>query len=101
MSKDIRIKRGYTLRLKGEAEKTLVDAPRSRTYAIKPPDFHAVIPKMVLKEGARVDAGRGRNWQKACYKARRIPHLQKRMPPHLPFWSYERILQYDQFHFYP
>ncbi|WP_029035227.1 Na(+)-translocating NADH-quinone reductase subunit A [Salinimicrobium terrae] len=57
MSKDIRIKRGHTLRLKGEAEKTLVDAPRSKTYAIKPPDFHAVIPKMVLKEGARVEAG--------------------------------------------
>ncbi len=57
MSNDIRIKRGLTLRLKGEAEKTLVDAPRSKTYAVKPPDFHAVIPKMVIKEGARVQAG--------------------------------------------
>lgn len=57
MSKDIRIKKGHTLRLKGETEKTLVDAPRSKTFAIKPPDFHAVIPKMVLKEGARVEAG--------------------------------------------
>jgi len=57
MSKDIRIKRGLTLRLKGEAEKQLVEAPRSRTYAIKPPDFHSVIPKMVVKEGARVLAG--------------------------------------------
>ncbi|MCY2688405.1 Na(+)-translocating NADH-quinone reductase subunit A [Salinimicrobium sp. TH3] len=57
MSNDIRIKRGLTLRLKGEAEKTLVDAPRSKTYAVKPPDFHAVIPKMVVKEGARVQAG--------------------------------------------
>ncbi|NJW51911.1 Na(+)-translocating NADH-quinone reductase subunit A [Salinimicrobium oceani] len=57
MSNDIRIKRGLTLRLKGEAEKTLVDAPRSKTYAIKPPDFHAVVPKMVVKEGAKVQAG--------------------------------------------
>ena len=57
MSKDIRIKKGHTLRLKGETEKTLVDAPRSGTFAVKPPDFHAVIPKMVLKEGARVEAG--------------------------------------------
>ncbi len=57
MSNDIRIKRGLTLRLKGEAEKTVVDAPRSKTYAIKPPDFHAVMPKMVLKEGAKVQAG--------------------------------------------
>ena len=57
MSNDIRIKRGLTLRLKGEAEKTLVDAPRSKTFAIKPPDFHAVVPKMVIKEGSRVQAG--------------------------------------------
>lgn len=57
MSNDIRIKRGHTLRLKGEAEKTLIDAPRSRSFAIKPPDFHSVIPKMVLKEGAKVQAG--------------------------------------------
>lgn len=57
MSNDIRIKRGLTLRLKGEAEKTMVDAPRSKTFAIKPPDFHSVVPKMVLKEGATVQAG--------------------------------------------
>lgn len=57
MSKDIRIKRGHNLRLKGEAEKTLIDAPRSKTFAIKPPDFHSVVPKMVLKEGAKVQAG--------------------------------------------
>jgi Na+-transporting NADH:ubiquinone oxidoreductase subunit A len=57
MSNDIRIKRGLTLRLKGEADKTLVDAPRSKTYAVKPPDFHSVIPKMVVKEGAKVKVG--------------------------------------------
>lgn len=57
MSNDIRIKRGLTLRLKGEADKTIVDAPRSKTFAIKPPDFHSVVPKMVVKEGATVQAG--------------------------------------------
>lgn len=57
MSKDIRTKRGLTLRLKGEAEKTMVDAPRSKTFAIKPPDFHSVVPKMVVKEGAKLNAG--------------------------------------------
>ena len=57
MSKDIRIKRGLALRLKGEAEKQLVEAPRSKTYAIKPPDFHSVVPKMTIKEGAMVLAG--------------------------------------------
>lgn len=57
MSKDIRIKRGLTLKLEGEAEKELVEAPRSKTYAIKPPDFHSVVPKMVVKEGAKLLAG--------------------------------------------
>ncbi|NJY61650.1 Na(+)-translocating NADH-quinone reductase subunit A [Salinimicrobium sp. CDJ15-81-2] len=57
MSNDIRINKGMTLRLKGEAEKVLVDAPRFKTYAVKPPDFHAVIPKMVVKEGAKIQAG--------------------------------------------
>ncbi|WP_037315822.1 Na(+)-translocating NADH-quinone reductase subunit A [Salegentibacter sp. Hel_I_6] len=57
MSKDIRIKRGLSLQLEGEAEKELVKAPRSKTYAIKPPDFHAVVPKMVVKEGAKLLAG--------------------------------------------
>jgi len=57
MSKDIRIKRGLSLRLEGEAEKDLVKAPRSKTYAIKPPDFHALAPKMVVKEGAKILAG--------------------------------------------
>lgn len=57
MSKDIKVKKGLNLRFKGEAEQTLVEAPRSKTFAIKPPDFHAVVPKLVLKEGAKVQAG--------------------------------------------
>ena len=57
MSKDIRIKRGLTLRLNGEARKELANASRSSTFAIKPPDFHSVVPKMVLKEGAKLFAG--------------------------------------------
>jgi len=57
MSKDIKIKKGLNIRLQGEAEKTLSKAPRSRTFAIRPKDFHLVTPKMVLKEGARVQAG--------------------------------------------
>ncbi len=57
MSKDIRIKKGLSLRLEGEAEKKLVKAPRSKTYAVKPPDFHTVVPKMVVKEGTKLLAG--------------------------------------------
>ncbi|SCY25996.1 Na+-transporting NADH:ubiquinone oxidoreductase subunit A [Nonlabens sp. Hel1_33_55] len=57
MSKDIRVRKGLDLKLKGVADKTIVDAPRSSVYAIKPLDFHAVVPKLVLKEGAKVKAG--------------------------------------------
>ncbi|XLS28369.1 Na(+)-translocating NADH-quinone reductase subunit A [Flavobacteriaceae bacterium M23B6Z8] len=57
MSNDIRIKRGLNLKLKGVAEKTVSEAPKSKFFAIKPTDFHQVTPKMVLKEGAVVEAG--------------------------------------------
>lgn len=57
MSKDIKIKKGLDLRLKGEPEKTLSTAPRSRTFVLKPSDFHLITPKMVVKEGAKLKAG--------------------------------------------
>lgn len=57
MSKDIKIKKGLTIRLKGEADKTISSAPRSRTFVIKPSDFHLITPKMVVKNGAKLSAG--------------------------------------------
>ena len=57
MSKDIKIKKGLTINLMGEAEKVLSSAPRSRTFAIRPADFHLITPKMVVKEGARLQTG--------------------------------------------
>lgn len=57
MSKDIKIKKGLDIKLVGEADKVLSDAPKSKTYTIKPSDFHLVTPKMMIKEGATVKAG--------------------------------------------
>lgn len=57
MSKDIRVRKGLDLKLQGLADRSITDAPTSKVYALKPADFHAVIPKMVLKEGAQVQAG--------------------------------------------
>lgn len=57
MSKDIRVKKGLDLKLKGDADKQFVKASPSKVYAIKPADFHAVVPKLILKEGASVKAG--------------------------------------------
>ncbi len=57
MSKDIKIKKGLNIRLKGSATKTLTKAQRSRTFVIRPSDFHLIAPKMVVKEGAKLLAG--------------------------------------------
>jgi Na+-transporting NADH:ubiquinone oxidoreductase subunit A len=57
MSKTIKIRKGLDIRLKGEAEKVKVDAPVAKTFALKPTDFHGLMPKMVKKEGEQVKAG--------------------------------------------
>ncbi|WP_420572205.1 Na(+)-translocating NADH-quinone reductase subunit A [Kordia sp.] len=57
MSKDIRIKKGLDIKLVGEAEKTTIAAKASSHYAIKPKDFHSVIPKLLVKVGHKIKAG--------------------------------------------
>ncbi|HEA29204.1 MAG TPA: Na(+)-translocating NADH-quinone reductase subunit A [Leeuwenhoekiella sp.] len=57
MSKDIKINKGLDIKLVGEAAKTVSNAPKSRTYTIKPSDFHLITPKMMIKEGGTFNAG--------------------------------------------
>ncbi|WP_298767108.1 Na(+)-translocating NADH-quinone reductase subunit A [uncultured Polaribacter sp.] len=57
MSKDIRIKKGLDIKLIGVAEKNTTTVSQSSVYAVKPEDFHGIIPKLVSKEGAEVKAG--------------------------------------------
>ncbi len=57
MSQDIRIKKGLDLNLKGGAERVISEVSRSQIYSINPFDFHTVIPKLAVKEGAQVKAG--------------------------------------------
>lgn len=57
MSQDIRIKKGLNIRLKGASEKKLTSAPRSRTFSVKPANFHLITPKMTKKEGETLRAG--------------------------------------------
>ena len=57
MSKVIRIKRGLNIPLRGSAEKILQTPSRAPEYAVKPPDFHGLFPKMMVEEGERVKAG--------------------------------------------
>lgn len=57
MSKDIRIRKGFDIKLVGEAEKQTVQAIASNVYAIQLSDFHGVIPKMLKKVGDKIQAG--------------------------------------------
>ena len=57
MSKDIRIRKGFNLNLEGEANKILVDIHPSKTFALKPADFFSTTPKLLVKEGAKVEKG--------------------------------------------
>lgn len=56
MSEVIKIKKGLNIRLKGEAEKTISEAS-SDSFALKPPDFTGVFPKLLIKEGDEVKVG--------------------------------------------
>ncbi|MDP2059080.1 MAG: Na(+)-translocating NADH-quinone reductase subunit A [Flavobacteriaceae bacterium] len=53
----MRIKKGNTIKLKGEATKVLKDDPRSQIYSIHPSDLLGIVPKLLVKEGAKVQAG--------------------------------------------
>lgn len=57
MSQDIRIKKGLDILLKGESDRKLATAPRSRTFVVKPSNFHLITPKLLVKEGAKLKAG--------------------------------------------
>lgn len=58
MSKNIKLKRGFDLNLKGGAEQKLVEVAQPETFALKPTDFHHIVmPKMLVAEGDNVKAG--------------------------------------------
>lgn len=70
MSRDFKIKKGLDIRLVGHAEQVTANAPRSRTFAIRPKDFHLTTPKMLVKEGQRLQAG------EAVFYAKERPEIQ-------------------------
>ena len=58
MEHTYKLKKGLDVRLVGEAEKTLAKptiAPQA--YAIRPADFHGIVPRLQVKEGDKVRAG--------------------------------------------
>ena len=57
ISKDISIKNGANLNLKGLALMELEVAKKSLNYALNPDDFFGLIPRMLVKEGEKVSKG--------------------------------------------
>ena len=57
MSKDVKIRKGVNIKLKGSAEKLYADAVTSSDVVLKPTDFPGLRPKLALKVGGKVKAG--------------------------------------------
>ncbi len=57
MPRVVKLKRGLDINLKGKAKKEVVDLPLAEYYAVKPPDFKFVTPRVQAKVGDKVKAG--------------------------------------------
>ena len=57
MSKIIKLRKGLDIHLQGAPQPKLITACGSDTYAVSPPDFEGVVPKLLVRVGDRVKAG--------------------------------------------
>jgi len=57
MSKDVKIRKGVNIKLKGAADKLYSNAITTSDVVLKPTDFPGLTPKMSVKVGAKVKAG--------------------------------------------
>ena len=57
MTKEIKIRKGVNIKLKGKADLVFAAAAPSATFSIKPTDFHELVPKLNVKVGDEVKAG--------------------------------------------
>jgi len=57
MGKSIRLKKGYNIKLIGEASKEILEIPATEIFAVKPTDYLSLTPKLVVKEGTEILAG--------------------------------------------
>lgn len=58
MSKTVKLKKGFDIKLVGKAEKQMVDFQSAQTFAVKPTDFVGLQrPKVLVNEGDIVKAG--------------------------------------------
>jgi len=57
MAEVIKIRKGLDIKMNGRAEKIYVKAPRAKTYAVKPADWHGLTPKIIPKLCGPVKVG--------------------------------------------
>ena len=57
MHKTYKLKKGFDIKLEGEASAFVYDAPLPKTVAVRPPNFKGVIPKLLVDVGSEVKAG--------------------------------------------
>ncbi|MFT7420636.1 MAG: Na+-transporting NADH:ubiquinone oxidoreductase subunit A, partial [Arcticibacterium sp.] len=57
MGKSIRLKKGYDIKLIGNASKEILKIAATEVFAVKPTDYLSLTPKLVVKEGDEVLAG--------------------------------------------
>lgn len=57
MSKDVKIRKGTNIKLKGVAEKLYANPVEVSEIVLRPDDFPTLIPKLSVKVGAKVKAG--------------------------------------------
>jgi Na+-transporting NADH:ubiquinone oxidoreductase subunit A len=48
MSKVVKLRKGFDIKLQGEAEKVFAKYEQPTTYAIKPADFNGILPKLLV-----------------------------------------------------
>ena len=57
MSKDIKIRNGLTINLKGAANNIIKKTGPYKSVSLNPSNFHLIVPKMVVKVGDKVSKG--------------------------------------------
>ena len=57
MSKQIKLRKGLDIRMKGEAGNILIPEERPGRYGVKPADYPGLVPKMSVRPGDKVRAG--------------------------------------------
>jgi Na+-transporting NADH:ubiquinone oxidoreductase subunit A len=73
MSKTVKLKKGFDIKLVGKAEKQLADFQSAKTFAIKPTDFVGMQrPKVTVNEGDTVKAGTPLLFDKAMEKVQYV-----------------------------